>query len=124
MKKHEHLFLAIGAADEDLLRRSEESGKRRRLRLWGTALTAAACLALILTALLPRLTDGGNVIPPSPSGPDDPPAVVTPPENTPPEDVTLPTDPDISFDPQSPDAVFHFLQYTGDAEAVAPGFTI
>ena len=124
MKKHEHLFLAIGAADEDLLRRSEESGKRRRLRLWGAALTAAACLALILTALLPRLTDGGNVIPPSPSGPDDPPAVVTPPENTPPEDVTLPTDPDISFDPQSPDAVFHFLQYTGDAEAAAPGFTI
>ena len=70
MKKHEHLFLAIGAADEDLLRRSEESGKRRRLRLWGTALTAAACLALILTALLPRLTDAGNVVPPSPSGPD------------------------------------------------------
>ena len=124
MKKHERLFLAIGAADEDLLRRSEESGKRRRLRLWGAALTAAACLALILTALLPRLTGGGNVVPPSPSGPDDPPAVVAPPENTPPEDVTLPTDPDISFDPQSPDAVFHFLQYTGDAEAAAPGFTI
>ena len=69
MKKHERLFLAIGAADEDLLRRSEEAGKRRRLRRWGTALTAAACLALILTALLPQLADGGDVVPPSPSGP-------------------------------------------------------
>ena len=124
MKKHERLFLAIGAADEDLLRRSEEAGKRRRLRRWGTALTAAACLALILTALLPRLADGGDVVPPSPSGPHDPPTVSTPPENTPPEDVTLPADPDISFDPQSPDAVFHFLQYTGDTESAALGFTI
>lgn len=118
MKKNERLFLAIGGADGDLLRRSERTGGRR---LWGGVLTAAACLALLLTALLPRLTGGGGGVTPPPGGPDDSPgnpSVVV----TPPEDTALPTDNTVRFAPQSADAVFHFLQHTSD-EAV-PGFTI
>lgn len=116
MKKNERLFLAIGSADEDLLQRSEKAVKKRR-GLWAGTLAAAACLALILTALLPRLINpGGNVTPPH-GGNEDPPVVVTPPEPA------LPTDNTVSFAPQSGDAVFHFLQYTG-GEAEAPGFTI
>jgi len=116
MKKNERLFLALGAAGEDLLQRSEEAGKRRR-GLWTGVLAAAACLALILTALLPRLTGGdAGVAPPPDNGPGDPPTAVVPPDRT------LPTDPDVSLAPQSPEAVFHFLQYTGEAEV--PGFTI
>lgn len=119
MKKNERLFLAIGGAGEDLLRRSEKTGERRR-GLWTGVLAAAACLVLVLTALLPRLT--GDVVPPPPEGGSgDPPVVITPPEGT---RGTLPTDNGVSFDPQSPSAVFHFLQYTGTAETAAPGFTI
>ena len=45
MKKNERLFLALGAAGEDLLQRSEEAGKRRR-GLWTGVLAAAACTAI------------------------------------------------------------------------------
>lgn len=106
MKKNERLFLAIGSVDEDLLARCEQ---RPRRRLWTGALAAAACLALILAALLPRLGDGNTVTPPGPGGPDIPPVVVTP---------------DGTFEPQRPDAVFHLLRLTDAGAEEDPGFTI
>ena len=112
MKKNERLFLALGGVDEDLLQRCENSRGSRRRGLWAGVLAAAACLALILTALLPRTTgEDPNIVPPPDNNPPSIPIVVAPADDT------------VVFDPQSTEAVFHLLRFAEEAEE-STGFTI
>lgn len=84
MKAQERLFLAIGEADPELIARSEQ---KRRSRRPGHILTAAACLALVLTLgrVLSPWTDAPGIQAPgvsTPSNQTDPnvdaPALVLP----------------------------------------------
>lgn len=70
MKDQERLFLAIGGADPELVARSE---RRRRSRWPAYCLAAAACLALVLTCVLPSWTERlapATLDPPAIQGPD------------------------------------------------------
>lgn len=71
MKDQELLFLAIGAADSELVARSE---RRRRSRWPGYCLAAAACLALIVSLghVLPSRTEPDIHRPPAVTKPEPP----------------------------------------------------